>query len=300
MYTTLRRLPAWVPGLLLLAAAALPAGAQEARAQEAGAQEAAAPDTIQTATGGVRIHIRRNTRPRYIIVRRQAPPALSTASPPVPATPGAGISPLDLAQMEARLANRIDRRFADLMAARRTVPPPVQAPPVQTPPVQTPPVQTPPVQTPPVQTPPVQTPPVQTPTPATPIDVTTPTVEYIERAILEQGLFRTVHVNFEVNQSVLLTSSRAILDAVGEVLARHPEIRLEIGGHTDSTGPEDFNQRLSEARAEAVRAYLMAHAGLDGSRLVARGYGETQPIAGNATATERTLNRRVEFRVLTP
>ncbi|RMF59783.1 MAG: OmpA family protein, partial [Bacteroidetes bacterium] len=69
-------------------------------------------------------------------------------------------------------------------------------------------------------------------------------------------------------------------------------------GHTDSTGPDDYNLRLSQARAEAVRAYLIERFGIAPERLVARGYGESQPIADNVTATGRTLNRRVEFRVI--
>lgn len=237
-------------------------------------------DTLREARGGVHIRIRRNSRPRYVILRR--PTAIRPAAPGVPpsgGTPSPGLGAADLAGMEARLAAHIDRRVAELLAAQRRPAPVTPAP---------------------VSQPPVTPPPSVTPVAPPPADAVTPTVEYIERAIVEQGLFRSVHVNFEVNRSTLLGSSRGILNAIGEVMGRHPELRLEIGGHTDSTGPEEYNQRLSEARAEAVRTYLLEHFPIAPDRLVARGYGESQPLAGNATATERTLNRRVEFRVLTP
>jgi outer membrane protein OmpA-like peptidoglycan-associated protein len=79
-----------------------------------------------------------------------------------------------------------------------------------------------------------------------------PTLAYIERMILEEGLYQTAQINFIINQSTLLSSSIPVLAALGEVLTRHPDVRLEIGGYTDSSGSQPYNQRLSEARAEAV------------------------------------------------
>ena len=130
------------------------------------------------------------------------------------------------------------------------------------------------------------------PAPERPEETTAPVVE---RGILETGLFRAVDINFEFNQSTLLSESEPALDAVGEVLARYPTIQVEIGGHTDSIGPEAYNQQLSQARAQTAMDYLTGQFGIGPDRLTAVGYGETRPVASNATPTGRTLNRRVEF-----
>lgn len=123
-------------------------------------------------------------------------------------------------------------------------------------------------------------------------------VREVERSILELGLFRAANVNFEFAKATLLEGTDETLDAVGEVLRRHPEVRVEVGGHTDNVGTDATNQRLSERRAETVRRYLTERWGIDAGRIVARGYGEGQPLSTNANPTGRALNRRVEFRVL--
>jgi len=104
-------------------------------------------------------------------------------------------------------------------------------------------------------------------------------------------------VNFETNSATLTADARNTLRRVAEALRGEPNLRAEIAGHTDSTGADDYNLRLSQQRAESVREFLISE-GVEASRLVARGYGETQPVADNSTATGRALNRRVEFRVL--
>jgi OmpA-OmpF porin, OOP family len=72
---------------------------------------------------------------------------------------------------------------------------------------------------------------------------------------------------------------------------------VEVAGHTDSIGTEEYNQGLSERRAESVRAYLESK-GISATRLTARGYGELQPIASNDTEEGRAQNRRSEMIVL--
>ena len=124
------------------------------------------------------------------------------------------------------------------------------------------------------------------------------TVREVERALFEGGLFRAVGINFEFGKSRLLGGAGALVDPVGDVLQRYPEIRLEVAGHTDSVGGDAANQRLSEARARTIVDYLVSRWGVDPSRLVAAGYGETQPLVTNDNPTGRTLNRRVEFRIL--
>ncbi len=125
-------------------------------------------------------------------------------------------------------------------------------------------------------------------------------VEVVERRLLDTGVFRGYEVNFAFGESTLQPRATRTLNAVGEVLQRYPDLRIEIGGHTDAIGTDDFNQRLSDARAEAVRTYLLDRFGLSPERLVARGYGEAQPVASNDERSGRALNRRVEFRVLNP
>jgi OOP family OmpA-OmpF porin len=88
--------------------------------------------------------------------------------------------------------------------------------------------------------------------------------------------------------------SFGLLDSIVAALNDHPEIKLEIQGHTDSGGDDSHNLKLSQSRADAVRRYLVEH-GVDGSRLTARGYGETRPIESNQTSQGREINRRVEF-----
>jgi len=102
-------------------------------------------------------------------------------------------------------------------------------------------------------------------------------------------------VNFETGRSVLTPESHAILDEVATSLLAQPEVRVEIGGHTDNTGSRAINERLSLERAQAVKAYL-AQKGVAPGRMEVRGYGPDRPIATNATAEGRARNRRVELR----
>jgi outer membrane protein OmpA-like peptidoglycan-associated protein len=102
-------------------------------------------------------------------------------------------------------------------------------------------------------------------------------------------------VTFETGRSALKPDSYTILDVVAASLVANPDIKIEIGGHTDKTGASATNLRLSQARAAAVRAYL-ASKGVAPERMVAKGYGPSQPVAPNTTAAGRAQNRRVELR----
>ncbi len=123
-------------------------------------------------------------------------------------------------------------------------------------------------------------------------------IRAIECALNETGLFRSARILFEPNSHGLLPISYETLNLIGELLLRNPDLRLEIAGHTDVTGPEEYNLKLSQERAEAVRQYLIEKFGIAPHRLVARGYGEAMPVAPNDSPTGRALNRRVEFRIL--
>lgn len=104
-------------------------------------------------------------------------------------------------------------------------------------------------------------------------------------------------VTFEFNSAQLTAGAAQTLRGVAEALRGEPNLRAEIAGHTDSSGSDEYNLRLSQQRADAVLTFL-ANEGIERSRLVARGYGESQPVASNDSADGRDRNRRVEFRVL--
>jgi len=104
-------------------------------------------------------------------------------------------------------------------------------------------------------------------------------------------------VNFEFNSANLTKESFPILLNALQVLAQHPDMRIEIRGHTDNIGGEEFNQILSERRSKVVKDYLVAN-GISAERLVVKGVGESEPIADNHTIEGRTLNRRIEFKVI--
>ena len=112
-----------------------------------------------------------------------------------------------------------------------------------------------------------------------------------------KGSITLVGVNFATNKADLTEDSRPVLDAVANDLKKHPHVKVEIQGHTDSQGKAAYNIRLSQHRAETDRNYLMAD-GVAADQLVAKGYGETQPVASNANAEGRAKNRRVVMFVL--
>lgn len=101
-------------------------------------------------------------------------------------------------------------------------------------------------------------------------------------------------VHFEQDRAVIRAVSYSILNVVAQVLTDFPATSIEVQGHTDSAGNDEYNLQLSQDRADAVRNYLVER-GIDQARLTARGYGETRPIESNRTSRGRAINRRVEF-----
>jgi len=102
-------------------------------------------------------------------------------------------------------------------------------------------------------------------------------------------------VTFEFDSATISTASTAKLNEAATILKRKTGLKVEVAGHTDSKGNDNYNMGLSERRAQAVADYLIAH-GVNGSNLTIMGYGETQPVADNATDAGRAANRRVELR----
>jgi hypothetical protein len=101
-------------------------------------------------------------------------------------------------------------------------------------------------------------------------------------------------VNFDNNEAVLRLDAYPILDEAVKGLKVWGDVNVEVGGHTDSVGSDEHNMNLSQRRAEAVRAYLIGK-GVAADRLIAKGHGESQPAADNATDEGRFKNRRVEL-----
>ncbi|MCB9764304.1 MAG: OmpA family protein [Alphaproteobacteria bacterium] len=105
-------------------------------------------------------------------------------------------------------------------------------------------------------------------------------------------------VFFETDKAVIRPESYALLDEVANTLVVNPQIRLvEVQGHTDSVGSAEYNQQLSEDRANAVRQYLIDK-GVSARRLQARGYGNTRPLGSEETEAGRAENRRVQFEIV--
>ena len=103
-------------------------------------------------------------------------------------------------------------------------------------------------------------------------------------------------INFKFDSSVIEPNSEQILNQAVDALNRTKAVDVRIEGHTDSTGPDAYNQKLSERRANAVKNYLVSH-GIDSSVLTTQGMGEGHPVATNTTRDGRYQNRRVEFHV---
>lgn len=121
----------------------------------------------------------------------------------------------------------------------------------------------------------------------------------METELLETGRIRLEDVNFDLGKSTIKAESHSALDSVGDILVRWPQLRIEVGGHTDSQGGDLYNQMLSEQRAKAVLDYLRKKfPALKAAQLTSKGYGESAPVVANDTAVHRAKNRRVEFKVL--
>ena len=116
----------------------------------------------------------------------------------------------------------------------------------------------------------------------------------LKKDLSATGRARLYGILFDLDSATLRPESRPVLDEVLGLLRGEPTWTLTIEGHTDATGTEAHNQKLSEARAGAVRAYLVDR-GVDSSRLKAVGFGEAKPVADNQTELGRARNRRVEL-----
>ncbi len=118
------------------------------------------------------------------------------------------------------------------------------------------------------------------------------TIEITEsQIVLHQRVF------FQTNKAVIMPRSFAMLNEVARAMTGHPKMIVRVEGHTDSRGRFNYNLKLSQARADSVRSYLIAQ-GVDPARLTSVGYGPERPIDDNATSAGRANNRRVEFHIV--
>lgn len=117
----------------------------------------------------------------------------------------------------------------------------------------------------------------------------------LQAKMTDRGVVMTLgDVLFDVGQSTLKPGAARMLDKLGDYLDANPQRTVAIEGFTDSTGSDALNQRLSEERAEAVKAALVA-GGISADRITTRGFGKAFPVASNESASGRQLNRRVEI-----
>ena len=101
-------------------------------------------------------------------------------------------------------------------------------------------------------------------------------------------------VLFDFNKATLRPGAREKLAKVGGIILAHPGLRMEAEGHADAVGSDDYNQRLSERRAQSVSTFLVEQ-GIRPDTITAMGFGESRPVATNGTAEGRQQNRRVEL-----
>jgi outer membrane protein OmpA-like peptidoglycan-associated protein len=121
--------------------------------------------------------------------------------------------------------------------------------------------------------------------------------EEMKKELDSAGHVAIYGIYFDFDKSDLKIGSEKMLTEIVKLLLNHPDLKIEIQGHTDSTGTRDYNLKLSERRANTVKSYLALY-GIDPARLTTRGYGPDEPVSTNDTEEGRALNRRVELKKL--
>ncbi len=121
--------------------------------------------------------------------------------------------------------------------------------------------------------------------------------EEMKRELDSEGHVAIYGIYFDFDKSDLKIGSEKMLTEIVKLMLSYPDLKIEIQGHTDSTGARDYNLKLSERRANTVKSYLTLY-GIDPTRLTTRGYGPDEPVSSNDTEEGRALNRRVELKKL--
>jgi OmpA-OmpF porin, OOP family len=126
-------------------------------------------------------------------------------------------------------------------------------------------------------------------------------IELVEREteLMDTGKIRLQNIQFDTGKATLKPESFQTLDVVGTLLTQWPQLKIEVGGHTDDVGGAALNKKLSLLRAESVLSYMKGkYAALDSTRFTVKGYGKARPLVPNVNDGNRAQNRRVEFTVL--
>jgi OOP family OmpA-OmpF porin len=116
----------------------------------------------------------------------------------------------------------------------------------------------------------------------------------MKKGIDENAVYETDAIEFNSGSAELTAKSKGALDQLAMLLEKNPENTIALSAHTDSDGDDAKNLELSQKRADACSAYLLTK-GIKAERISAKGHGETQPIADNATKEGKQKNRRTEF-----
>jgi outer membrane protein OmpA-like peptidoglycan-associated protein len=109
-------------------------------------------------------------------------------------------------------------------------------------------------------------------------------------------VFDTIY--FDLNKTNVSPVAAKALDRNGMLLKNNPKVKVEIGGHADSTGSNKVNEKVSEKRAQSAKKYIQDKFNIPGDRMMIKGYGGSKPIADNKTSEGRSKNRRVEIKVI--
>lgn len=121
------------------------------------------------------------------------------------------------------------------------------------------------------------------------------TADWLAGQLAASGSVALDGITFDTGKAAIRPESKSVLDEVGALLKNDATLALEIQGHTDNAGSPTANLTLSQQRAGAVKAYLVSAHGIDPARLTTAGFGDTRPVADNATDEGRAKNRRVEL-----
>jgi len=131
------------------------------------------------------------------------------------------------------------------------------------------------------------------PAPVVQEEVKAPAAE-APKVVVTEPVSIKLDILFDTGKSVVKPKYHNEIKKVADFMKQHPDAKMEIQGHTDNVGGAAFNQKLSQARADSVMKYLTTKFGIAKDRLTAVGYGETKPIASNATKAGKQQNRRVQ------
>ena len=138
---------------------------------------------------------------------------------------------------------------------------------------------------------------MEVPPPPAPAPVVVPPPEPTPKPVIIEKGRQTLNVEFDFDKSIIKKGYYQDIDNLAGVMKQYPDLNVVIEGHTDSVGTAEYNKKLSQERADAVKKYMVEKGGIDANRIKAIGFGEEKPIASNDTDEGRQQNRRVEAAV---